>query len=603
MTDSVDIMALDIPAQHLEAPGFCAADTRLLAKWAEELPRGNLGDTSRQLFTAVQELNSCKLDAKLRFELMEVLRPIIYSVCNSLEAHYHNQPIVLPAHAFQVYLLSQAMQTQLATGYQIAARDATSRKGILPGKTKNRALMAQALHRALTDLGCALFRGCLIYSDTNPAIWRQLHNLYRFACQKDVQQQQFKDLETGQFQAISVEQCYIKALLIGSVRSNQLRKEDLKLVFDFLSEWVALAELGDYDAVGEDHIAVNLDSDQPPIYQALFIEPADSQHCRILLLEKLLHRLGELLTDKKRTALSDDLIKHLLISWGSYTRRTFMRMETRDSLLVCVGMSNLHYFSADEVEFEDFIRGKVHHTFQDNSEKNPFLKHQGTSKNAERDLWSSPLMSEASSTNITLESIDNHIRQFESEDCGSRKTRSYDNHHIEMINVSAGGYALQWPLEIPARLTNGEIVGIRESEHANWSVGIVSWIRRDGKEIVQLGVKLLGPSAIPYAGRIINGSKAAANDSRDDFRRVLLLPEIKLIGQPATLLAPQLPFREKQTLSLVQQGRTITVHLKKLISATGSINQFDIEILDKPWQEKYDSGTRKDRFEELWNSL
>ena len=603
MTDSVDIMALDIPMQHLEAPGFCAADTSLLKKWAEELPRGNLGDTSRQLFTALQELNSCKLDAKLRFELMEVLRPIIYSVCSSLEAHYHNQPIVLPAHAFQVYLLSQAMQTQLATGYQIVAMSATTRKGILAGKSKNRALMAQALHRALSDLGCALFRGCLIYSETDPAIWRQLHKLYRFASHKDVQQQQFKDLETGQFQPISVQQCYIKALLIGSVRSNQLRKEDLKLVFDFLSQWVALAELGDYDAVAEDHIAVNMDSDQPPIYQALFIEPADSQHCRILILDKLLHHLGELLADKARTAVSDDLIKHLLISWGSYTRRTFMRMETRDSLLVCVGMSNLHYFSADEIEFEDFIRGKLHHTFQADSEKNPFLKQRDTRSNDKSDLWDSPFLPETGATNIALESIDNHIRQFENKDCGISKSRSYENHHIEMINVSAGGYALQWPLEIPARLTNGEIVGIRESQHANWSVGIVSWIRRDGREIAQLGIKLLGPSAIPYAGRIINGSKAAANDTSDDFRRVLLLPEIKLIGQPATLLTPQLPFREKQTLSLVQQGRTITVRLKKLLSATGSINQFDIEILDKPWQQKYDSGVRKDQFEALWNSL
>ena len=151
-------------------------------------------------------------------------------------------------------------------------------------------------------------------------------------------------------------------------------------------------------------------------------------------------------------------------------------------------------------------------------------------------------------------------------------------------------------------------MGICESQHANWSVGIVSWIRRNDKEITQLGVKLLAPSAIPFAGRPINsekvnGGKTAANDSGDDFRRVLLLPEIKLIGQTATLLTPQLPFREKQTLLLVQQGRTITVRLKKLISTTGAINQFDIDVLDKPWQEKYQSGSSGDRFNKLWSSL
>jgi hypothetical protein len=613
MTDSEETIALDLPLQHLEAPGFCAADVKLLAQWANDLPRGNLGETTRQLFMALQELNSCRLDAKLRFELLEVLRPLVYSVCGSLEIHYHSQPIVLPAHAFQVYLLSQTMQMQLATGYQIVAGEACSRKSLLPGKTKNRALMAQALHRAISDLGSTLFRGSLIYSEADPAVWRQLHSLYHFACSRDVVAQSFKDLETGQVYPISVEQSYIKALLLGSVRSNQLRQEDLKLVFDSLGTWVQLAELATYEAAGEDHIVVNLDSEEPPVFQALFSEPEDNSRCRMLSLDTLLHHLGEMLVgdvlvDKNPTALSTDLIKHLLISWGSYTRRTFMRMDTRDSLLVCVGMSNLHYFSADEVEFEDFIRGTIHHTFQDDSENNPFLKQQDTLKHEQRDIWDSPLIPEVHGTELALESIDNHIRQFESSNPISSKHRSYDNYRIEMVNVSPGGYALQWPQEITTKLSNGDIVGICESQHANWSVGIVSWIRRNDKEITQLGVKLLAPSAIPFAGRPINsekvnGGKAAANDNGDDFRPVLLLPEIKLIGQTATLLTPQLSFREKQTLLLVQQGRTITVRLKKLISTTGAINQFDIDVLDKPWQEKYQPGSSGNRFDKLWSSL
>jgi hypothetical protein len=68
-------------------------------------------------------------------------------------------------------------------------------------------------------------------------------------------------------------------------------------------------------------------------------------------------------------------------------------------------------------------------------------------------------------------------------------------------------------------------------------------------------------------------------------------------------LTPQHPFREKQTLLLVQQGRTITVRLKKLISTTGAIKQFDIDVLDKPWQEDCEAGSRGDRFDQLWSSL
>ncbi len=604
MTDSEENPALEIPAQHLDAPGFCAADSQMLANWASQLPRGNLGDTSRQLFNGLQELNHCRLDARLRFELQEVLRPFVFSVCGSLAVHYHNQPIVMPSQAFQIYLLSQTMQIQLAMGYQIVAMDAAhNQRAFLVGKSKLQSLMAQALHRAITDLGYTLFRGYLIYSEPDPSLWRHLHQLYRFAKHHGLSDRKFKDMETGQVYPTSIEKCYIKTLLLGSVRSNQLRQEDLKLVFDSLCEWVSLVQLADYDCAQEDNIVVNLESDEPPIYQALFLEPAQTDNCRILSLEGLLNHLGQQLSDSADTTMSPDLIKHLMISWSSYTRRTFMRMETSDHLLVCVGMANLHYFSANETEFEEFTRGRTHNTFQLEIEANPFLRNQARMKHEERDVWNTASRPQPSATNLAVESIDNHIRQFEQQLVTPKRPRHYENHQVSMVNVSAGGYALQWPLETRARLTNGDIVGIRESRHANWSVGIVSWIRREDSEIAQLGVKLLSPSTFPYAARVMNRGKVSRQESSDDFRRVLLLPEIKLIGQPPTLLTPALTFREKQTLQLVQQGRTLTVRLKKMICSTGAIRQFNIEVVDKPWQEKYENSSRADRFDTLWNSL
>jgi hypothetical protein len=604
MTDSEENPTLEIPAQHLDAPRFCAADSQALANWLGKLPRGNLGETSRQLFNALQELNHCRMDARLRFELQEVLRPFVFSVCGSLSVHYHNQPIVLPNQALQIYLLSQTMQIQLAMGYQIVARDAAySRKGVLGGKSRLQALMAQALHRAITDLGYTVYRGYLIYSEPDPSVWRHLHQLYRFAVHHSLGDRQFKDMETGQICPLSIEKCYIKTLLLGSVRSNQLRQQDLKQVFDSLFEWVNLVQLADYDCAEEDHIVINLESDEPPIYQALFLEPAQTGNCRILLVEELLHHLAHQLADGEHKTMSRDLIKHLMISWSSYTRRTFMRMDTSDHLLICVGMSNLHYFSANETEFEEFTRGKTHNTFQPEKAANPFLRSQARMKQEERDIWNDTLRPQPGAAHIAVESIDNHLRQFERQAVAPQRPRSYENYQVSMLNVSAGGYALQWPLDISARLSNGDIVGIRETRHANWSVGIVSWIRREGKEIAQLGVKLLSPSAVPYAARVMNRARNSQQDNSDDFRRVLLLPEIKLIGQPPTLLTPALTFREKQTLQLIQQGRTLTVRLKKLICSTGAIKQFDMEIVDKPWQEKYETNSRADRFDALWESL
>lgn len=604
MAASEETITLDLPVQHLDAPRFCEADPALLSLWAERLPRADMGETSQRLFEALQELNSCKLAPQLRFTLLDTLRPLVYSVCSSLGIHYHSQPIVLPPKAFQIYLRSQTMQMQLATGYQIVAHDtAEEKKGLLKKRTKQPELLAESLHRAITDLTSTLFRGHLIYSGTPPKVWQQLHRLHRLSLETGVSTVMFKDWETGQAHTISVEQCYIKALLLGSLRSNQLRQEDLTLVFHALGEWLGLVQLSDYQNPDEDNIVVDLDSDSPPMFAALFDQPATAANCRILLVEELLHKLSNDLVNKDRTTLSDDLIKHLLISWSSYTRRSSARIDTQDSLQLCVGMSSLHYFSAEQTDFEEFIRSDVHRALQNDSGSNRFMKHDVTTRSEDRDVWNTPYRADMTLVDLSVETIDADIRKFESSEHSKGNTRSYDNHPIEMTNVSAGGYALQWPADIAARLSNGDIVGIRESNSSNWSVGVVSWIRRSGKQKGEIGVKLLAPSVIPFAARVANRGADAANDDHADFRRVLLLPEIKLIGQAATLVTDNPVFREKQTLELLQQGHKLSVRLQKLVSVSGTVNQFEIEKLEKPWQQNGDSDQERERFEQLWSSL
>ena len=36
---------------------------------------------------------------------------------------------------------------------------------------------------------------------------------------------------------MSIEQCYVKALLLGGLHANQLRQEDLLQVFEYMPEW------------------------------------------------------------------------------------------------------------------------------------------------------------------------------------------------------------------------------------------------------------------------------------------------------------------------------------------------------------------------------
>ena len=169
-----------------------------------------------------------------------------------------------------------------------------------------------------------------------------------------------------------------------------------------------------------------------------------------------------------------------------------------------------------------------------------------------------------------------------------------------MVNVSPGGYGLEWPSDQLAKLSNGDLVGIRETKRANWSVGVVSWIQRNGDSGTQLGVKLLGSAVVPFAARPLNPKSDRAH-SPSDYSRALLLPAIKSIGQPASLITTQRTFREQQGLLLVQQGREWRVRLTRLILSTGAMSQSEIEFLEKPGRPA--GSAQGEAFSSLWGSI
>lgn len=596
MAKSSSANILDTPSQDWDAPEFCSADSRQLANWVDQLPRTNLGQTSRALYTALKELNRSRISPLLRFELVEILRPVVYSTCRALQKHFYNQPIVLPPQGFQVYRLTQAMQFQLATAYQVVAQEALSHKSLLPlNKHKGQDLAAQGVHRALTEFNELHFRASLIYTENDKGLWRKLHSLYRFALEHELSGIEAHDPETTGIHPITVEQCYLRALLLGCVRTNQLRQQDLLWVREHINDWLPLARLERYRVAEDDVIAINMASDDPPIYNVLFTTPRDSSQSALMRTEALLEHLRGLLRSNKK-AVSTDLIKHLMVSWGTYTKRAYMRMDTRDNLALCIGLSHLHFFAADGVEFEDFVSGNAIDVFDDDpSTNNPFLKNTQGMKHEQRDIWNAPFRPDVKQTSVSMESIDSQIRQH---DHHKGETSLDHDYQIQMINVSPGGYCLQWPPDVHARLSNGDVVGVREASHSNWSMGVVRWLRRGGEKITQLGIKLISPSVIPYGAQCVNQV-----DAPGEFHRVLMLPEIKLIGQPASLVTPKIPFRQGHKVLLVQQGRQKTVLLTRLVSTTGAFNQFEFEVIEKSLQERVEGSDRDQDFDSLWDSL
>ena len=87
--------------------------------------------------------------------------------------------------------------------------------------------------------------------------------------------------------------------------------------------------------------------------------------------------------------------------------------------------------------------------------------------------------------------------------------------------------------------------------------------------------------------------------------RALLLPEIKLVGQPPTLILPRTGFRERQKITLYRAGEEFFVQLVRQTAVTGSFVQFEFrrikqlgDVLAEDKTRPRDSG-----FDSLWTSI
>ncbi|WP_101758922.1 hypothetical protein [Oceanicoccus sp. KOV_DT_Chl] len=600
--NSPETIRLKLPRQELERSSYFDGGDSAVDEWVGQLRMANLGQTTKQLYQALSELNHVRMLPAKRMATLEKLRSPIYFVSRALSKHYLNQPVVLPEQARKVADLAYSLQSQLATGYTLVASH-TAALGKKSGISKPDNLIAQALHRAITDHTLNIQRHYQLYEPVNDGVWYKLHQFYLLAKQCQVLEHFIEDKE---FTGSSVAASYIRGLLIGCCKPNQLRQEDFNGIFKPLTDWASLCQIEPIN--NQQLFAFNPNDDRPPLYRELYTAKIDNQWLS-LNTSKLTRHLSETReaadpdslkvgNDYKITL---DLLGHLILSWGTVSKRNFMRLENHDNLELCVGLSATHHFVSGELSFEALVeeRGAKTYTMQ---QDNPFLKAR-SQLHRQKDVWDSPYESNVGQTSVSIESIDYHIRSNETEE-SAKTPEKYRSHSVEMINSSAHGYCIEWPPQTRAMIKTGEIVGIKEVHSHNWNIAVIRWVSHIDNQ-TQLGLELISPGASPYGCRIIRKTGSDA-----EYVRVLVLPAIPITKQPMTLITPRVPFRSGQKVVLNQRGKEVQLTLTEKLNLTGAYNQFSFKRLNstiskaKPTSKDTLSGhDSPDDFDSVWGNL
>lgn len=564
MTDGRTTL-LSAPPPELENLSFAHPEPEAVGEWIGRLPMANIVETAGQIRQATFEIARLDADWSTRMSLLEGIRPTVLY----LTARLDKAANTAGNQADAITRLAQRLQSNLCSGYKAVVLAAEPMAEADPEALR---IASLGIHRALSDLSRTLLRTLQYYVAPTERLWLKLHQLYFLAEQLDIQEALHHDSENRGVPDLSIESVYLRSLLLAMARPYQLRHRELADAFNAIGNWVHLVKLD--DASGNGLYGVDLCSDDGPALTAGF---QTSDAVRSINAEALLTQLDAVLKDQDTDlqvppGLDINLVTHLADAWGEMKPRAFNRARACEPIKVCVGLRAAHYYLSGSVEFADTIGAAAAHPRQ---ETNPFMGdgvHFLPNAGEAQDVWDDAFdVGGKIPENPNFGDPNTVPFQRKATDSDGDKYRYYDTTTADM---SPGGYRLRWSEPFPASLQTGELIGLREESDPRWCVAVARWIRQ-GDEGPFMGVELLAPQARPVAVRLIQ-----SKGGKPEYQRAFLLPELKPLGRPATLITPATPFQPGQKVNLAEDGTKNTAQLGDCLLKTGSFNQFTFRVLD-----------------------
>ena len=560
---------IQLPPQDIDTLMYCRSNKPAqVKKWAEALPATQIQKTSSLLYKALPEIARLKTDPQSRLLMLESLRPYVQSCIQGLSKDFLNKPLILPDDAVKSATIAQALQKHMTTAYEVASRDLCLNNKAANAKQKQ--MLTQALHRAISGLGLQLMRSYQLYIPIQGQHWVQLHSLYQLAEHWECTSTTVMDTTLIHSTGCSIQQAYLRILLLASARPNQLRQIEVNAIYSALELWATHSELNAGTNDRNNLFVTNLSSDQPPIYKSRF-QGNESDDIRELDTRNLITAINKHANSatpqqkKLSIGINSGLLTHLENAWSISRQRNFERRLSKGELEITVGLSNLHFHLADQTPFKDLLHGDGHSKVMHASLDKIF---DAKPLSAEIDPWAQSF--DAGGTHVINSGMAGGSHH-------KAKDTSLALHPIATIMImdtSPGGYCLKWGEDIPQQVRAGEVIGLREPGRRTWSIALIRWVSQS-KGGSQLGIQVLSPQAQAVGASIIHKT-----GDKSEFLRALLLPEVKTIDQPASLLTASVPFYDQAKITLNDKGEERKAQLVRQLLTTGTVAQFAFRELE-----------------------
>ena len=512
-----------LPERHAPAKTSFATDAKSLRAWIAHLPLANPGATARLLIGALREMNQLRIDPQQRLDALELLRPEVGRTVATLGKQVIGDCFPLPPQKSKLGELAQDFEHELALGYCAVVYDLCAPAGAVPFMRGKPVTLAMA--RALQHRGACLYQAYLRYQAPPSGAWQNMHDLFRFAVAVKLDEKPVEDTLYGA--PTSVRLAYAQALLFALSNPYRFTQRENGEIYALTRIWAEHCGLRQGRAP-DGAIAVRTDSDRSIGYLPEERQAPEAGlwafeiNALVRFIEGHLAMLPPGATSTQFGLRGAPVVQthaafveRLTRLWETRAEREQDRLPAGHMLDAVIGLHDLHYVLAGNLDFDSFLRKNRGVTIS--LQENEYVA-----------AWAGP---------------------------GSAQT--YVKHPpAKVLDQSLRGYRLLWEKLGGLRVRVGELVGLatmaEDEEMQDWMIGAVRWLRIDPTGAMETGIELLARRATSVAVRSMSGQEPIGATLRGVLLHALDGHSGNCAG--ATIMVPQLFDHELHDIELTKPG-------------------------------------------------
>ena len=581
-----------------------------IEEWVANLPRASAGTCAQNLYQLLKLTNAQEIRTQERFHMLETIREPIQYVRKLMEKHYIQSDLPLQEKGLRIAQVNKALHLKMSIAYMMIFEAEQQRAAIFTDKKR----LTTVIHRAITYMGLAQLISYQYYTPEPDELWSHLYKLYKYAIRKKLYNTPIRDENNQQLKKTSIQNEFVRVVLLAMASPFHLYQGEIEAIYYRLEKWFEHIELFSRATIKDQSVEflVNLDEPTPPNHVALSPNTNSKDSILLISTNKLIEIIeydatqvnDENLSDtviraRRSTYLSKDLLSRLRNSWSKVSIRAFTRKEKNINLSFAIGLSTTHEVILKEAYQED---GQVIANCNNDSQLIKLIdshskysaKQVKSASDAAPDVWEMIYQG----GKLEMYSDQKISENSPLNDKSSEILLSDDNWRL--VNDSAGGYCVFCHKDCGNNLHVGEIVGLKADKNTDtWMVGSIKWIKSIAEKGIQVGGNFLGSHVIPVA----TTTRVTPEGHYQNLQRALLIPAIKPINKPSTLITGANLYRLESIIDIHLKKTIIQVRLIEKCRSSDFYDEFEFEQIQHESVNNGDSSTDSLSFENIWSSF